>query len=107
MAHHDLVQGDGGSILTVTLLDSLSGQPLDLTNKTVQLRYSINGATTVEKSMTLLNQGNFPGQATYQFLAADLSVSGLLTGEVRIQDGLTDQLTTVDEFRLAIKAPLP
>ena len=107
MAKYELVAGDGGSVLTVTIMDSLTETPMNLTGKTAQLRYELNGGVTVEKSMTLLNQVTFPGQVQYQFLVSDLTVGGELTGEVRLQDGLSDQLTTVDEFRLAVKDPLP
>lgn len=106
MAVYQFVAGDGGSTLHVTVLDSVTKEPKDLTGKTVQLRYSINGGVTVEKSMTVLNQTTHPGQAEYQFLVADLT-AGTLKGEVRLQDGLDDQLTTIDTFHIPIKAPLP
>jgi hypothetical protein len=107
MANYELVAGDGGSTIRVSILDSLTGDALDLTGKTAQLRYSINGGTTVEKAMTLMNQTTNRGKVEYQFLVADLSAGGTLVGEVRLQDGESDQLTTVDTFHLAIKAPLP
>lgn len=103
---YDLVSGDGGSKLRVTITDSASGELIDLTGKTVKLRYSLNGGTTQQRDMTLLNQTTSKGQAEYQFLAADLTAAGELNGEVRLQAGLSDQLTTVDTFHLSIKAPL-
>lgn len=102
----DLVAGDSGTLLRVTVNDS-AGTPMDLTAKTVQLRYRMNGGATVEKSMTLRNQSTYPGQAEYAFLSTDLTTSGTLSGEVRLQDGLADQLTSVDHFQLSVKAPLP
>lgn len=107
MAHNELKAGDGGAKLVVTINDQAAGQPMDLTGKSVQLRYSLNGGATVQKMMTLLNQTSFPGQAEYQFLTTDLTVGGTLRGEVRLQAGQSDQLTTVDEFHLAVGAPLP
>jgi hypothetical protein len=107
MANYELVAGDGGSTLRVSILDSLSSDLVDLTGKTAQLRYSINGGATVEKSMAVLNQTTNKGQAEYQFAVADITMGGTLDGEVRLQDGLSDQLTTVDTFHLAIKTPLP
>lgn len=106
MAQHDLVAGDGGSALHVTIKENTTGVPVDLTGKTVQLRFSINGGTTVLKTMTLLDQVARPGEATYQFTTGDLS-AGAMTGEVRLQAGLSDQLTTIDSFYLHVKAPLP
>ena len=108
MAHkYELVAGDGGSTLHVTVLDSLTGLPVDLTAKTVKARYSLNGGATVTKTMTALNQTTFPGQATYLFLTTDITVGGVLDGEVRLQDGLSDQLTSVDSFHIPIKVALP
>ena len=107
MAHAELVAGDGGTTLVVTIVENGTKQPFDLTGKTVQVRYALNSGATVEKSMTLRNQTTQTGQAEYQFLPTDLTAGGSLRGEVRLQDGLADQLTTVDEFYLTVKAPLP
>lgn len=105
--HVDIKAGDGGTKLVATIINHTTGQPMDLTGKSVHLRYSLNGGATVQKAMTLLNQTSFPGQAEYQFLTTDLTVGGTLRGEVRLQAGQSDQLTTVDEFHLAVGAPLP
>lgn len=107
MPNYELVAGDGGTRLRVTILDSLTKDPIDLTAKTVQLRYTLNAGATVHKTMTALNQASNKGQAEYLFLAADLTAVGTLSGEVRLQAGLSDQLTTVDNFHLAVKAALP
>lgn len=106
MSNYDLVVGDGGSTLRVTIKDHVSGELIDLTGKTVQVRYAINGGTVQQRTMTALNQATSTGQAEYQFQTSDLTVSGELKGEVRLQAGLSDQLTTVDTFHLAIKAPI-
>lgn len=106
MATYDLVAGDGGTTLRVTIKDNLTQELIDLTGKTVKLRYSVNGATLQTRDMTALNQTTSKGQAEYLFLAADLSTAGELKGEVRLQHGLGDQLTTVDTFHLNIKSPL-
>jgi hypothetical protein len=107
MTTYELVAGDGGSKLHVTILDSVTKEPIDLTGKTVQARYAVNGGATVQKTMTPLNQTSFKGQAEYQFLTTDLTVGGVLDGEVRVQAGLSDQLTSVDEFHIAVRAALP
>lgn len=106
MAHYELVAGDGGSTFHATIKDSETEELVDLSGKTVQLRFAINGAPTVLKTMTLLDQVSRKGEATYQFASGDLT-AGAMTGEVRLQAGLSDQLTTVDSFYLTIKAPLP
>lgn len=107
MANFELVAGDGGSVLHVTILDSATKEPIDLTGKTVKARYAFNGGATVEKTMTALNQASNKGQAEYQFATGDLSGEGTLVGEVRLQAGLSDQLTTVDEFHIPVRGPLP
>lgn len=107
MANAELVAGDGGSTLHVLIVDSVTKEPMDLTGKTVKARYSMNGGATVEKNMVVLDQLANKGQAEYQFLAADLTVAGTLTGEVRLQAGLIDQLTTVDQFHIPVRVPLP
>ena len=106
MANYELVAGDGGSKLRVTVLDNLTKDPVDLTGKTIKARYQLNGGSTVEKTMTALNQSSNKGQAEYQFLAADFTAGGSLDGEVRLQAGLADQLTTIDKFHIAVKTPL-
>lgn len=107
MTTYELVAGDGGSKLHTTILDRVTKETIDLTGKTAQLRYSFNGGATVEKTMTVLNQTTNKGQAEYQFLTTDLTVAGTLEGEVRVQDGLSDQLTSVDTFHIAVRAALP
>lgn len=107
MTRYEVVAGDPGSGILVTIKDSVTGKPVDLTGKTIQLRYTLNGGATVQKTMTALNQTTNPGQAQYQFLSTDLTAAGSLKGEARLQPGLADQLTTIDDFHIAVKAPLP
>jgi hypothetical protein len=45
------------------------------------------------------------GKAEYQFGASDLS-GGTLKGEVRIQPGLSDQITSLEPFYLPIRSAL-
>lgn len=106
MPNYELVARDGGSTIHATITDSVTKEPIDLTGKTVQVRYSLNGGATVERSMTVLNQATNKGEAEYRFLTNDLMVGGTLAGEVRLQAGLSDQLTTVDTFFLSVKEPL-
>lgn len=106
MANYDLVAGDGGSKLLVTITDSTTEELIDLTGKTITVRYAINGGTLQQRDMTALNQTTSKGEAEYQFAAVDLTAGGELKGEVRLQAGLSDQLTTVDTFHLKIKTPM-
>lgn len=107
MATFELVAGDSGGVGRCTILDSATQEPVDLTGKTVQLRFSINGGATVERTMTISDQTTLKGKATYQFTSGDLSAGGEMSGEARLQDGLPDQLTTIDTFHIGVKTPLP
>lgn len=107
MAHIDIMAGDGGTKLRVTIREAETEAALDLTGKTVQLRWSVNGGAVVTKSMTVLNQATNKGQAEYQFLTTDLTIGGELRGEARLQAGLSDQLTTVERFHWVVGTALP
>ena len=107
MSNYELVASDAGSKLIVRCRDNETKDTIDLTGKTVQLRYALNGGATVQKTMTVLNQSANPGKAEYQFLTTDVTVGGALAGEVRLQAGLADQITAVDTFHISIKTPLP
>lgn len=106
MANPDVVAGDGGSKLRVTIRDSATQDPIDLSGKTVKVHYKINGGALQERSMTVLDQAANKGQAEYQFLTTDITAGGEMQGEFLLQAGQSDQLTTVDTFHLSIKAPL-
>ena len=107
MSSYDFVAGDGGWILRVTIRDKDSKQKVDLTGKTVKVRWSLSGGATVQRDMVLRNQTTNPGEADYSFLTSDIPSDGELIGEVRINAGLSDQLTTVNVFHLSGRAALP
>lgn len=106
MSQYDLVAGDSGSTLRVTIKDSVTKDAIDLTGKSVKLLFSISEGATQERTMTPLNQTTNTGQADYLFTSSDLVSAGELRGEVRLQEGLADQITTVDTFYLRIKLPM-
>lgn len=102
----DLVLGDEASVLRVTVRDSETNEPMPLDGRTVTLRYKLNGGTLITKTMTLLNQTSNKGQSEYKFLAADLPAAGVLEYEVRLDDGTSNQLTSVAVQQLTVRAPL-
>lgn len=104
---YELVAGDSGAKLVVTCRDHETDEPIDLTGKTVHLRYSLNSGATLSRAMTVLPQATQKGQADYQFAPADLTIGGSLEGEVRLQQGLADQLTAITRFHIPVKMPLP
>ncbi len=99
---YDLVAGDR-SKLVATCLDRATSAPLNLSGKTLELRYRIDNGALQTKPMTITDAAN--GKAEYQFAAADLT-AGTLTGEIRIQPGLSDQVTSLAPFHLSVRAPL-
>lgn len=106
MADYDLVAGDGGSTLRVRIRDRETRELIDLTGKTIKVRYALNGGTLQQRDMTAMDQATNKGQAQYQFLTTDITAAGELKGEVRLQAGLSDQLTTVGTFHLHVRAAL-
>lgn len=103
MGYH-LVAGDAGSKLVVTCKDSETLVAVNLTGKTVKLRYTLDGGAVQVKTMTIQNPAT-AGKAEYQFGASDLT-AGTLTGEVRINEGQDDQVTSVDVLVLSVRAAL-
>ncbi len=99
----DLVVGDRGKLVR-TIRNAADDSLFDLTGKTVTLKYKINGGALQSKAMTVQNPGT-NGRAEYQFAANDLT-AGELEGEIVIQEGLADQLTTLSTFHIPIRARL-
>jgi hypothetical protein len=99
-----LVAGDTGSTVVTTCKDSQTQAVIDLTGKAIQLRYKIDGGALQTKTMAIQNPPT-AGRAEYQFGASDLS-AGTLQGEIQIQSGAADQLTSLLPFSLQVRAPL-
>ena len=99
-----LIAGDTGSTVVVTCRDNQTQAVIDLTGKAVQLRYKIDGGALQTKTMTIQNPQT-AGKAEYQFGASDL-IAGTLQGEIQIQPGAADRLTSLLPFSLQVRAPL-
>lgn len=102
----DLVAGDSSSVLRVTVFDSETKEPMDLTGRTVTLRFRLNGGTVVPVAMTVLDQTNQRGKAEYEFQSADLLSAGLVEYEIRLDSGTGNQLTSLETGQLAVRAAL-
>jgi hypothetical protein len=102
----DLVAGDAASVLRVTVLDSETNDPMDLTGRTVELRFRLNGGTVAAVGMTLLDQTNQRGVAEYEFQPADLPAAGTVDYEIRLDGGTSNQLTSLGVGQLAVRAAL-
>lgn len=101
---YELVAGDTGSKIVRTCKDNQTQAAIDLTGKIVHLRYKINDGVLQTKTMAVQNPPT-AGRAEYQFGANDL-IAGTLQGEIRIQPGAADQLTSLLPFSLQVRAPL-
>lgn len=102
----DLVAGDSSSVLRVTVLDSETREPMDLTGRAAMLRFRLNGGTVTQVSMTVLDQDNQRGKAEYEFQPADLTAAGIVEYEVRLDSGTGNQLTSLETGQLAVRAAM-
>lgn len=103
---YELVAGDRGRKIVVTVQDATPDQAMDLTGKTVHVRYRLNGAAAELRQMTVLDQASSRGQAEYLFQVADLPAAGDLVGEIVVQLGQADQVTSLETFILPVRSAL-
>ena len=105
----NFVQADTGSKLIVTCKNEDTGTVIDLTGSTVKLRYSIDGAATVEQTMTITNPTG--GIAEYIFGTDELAVGAIspstMEAEVEIMDGGGKIITQLEPFFFKIRSRLP
>lgn len=101
---YELVAGDTGSKIVLTCRDNQTQAAIDLTGKIVHLRYRIDGGAMQTKTMAIQSPPT-AGKAEYQFGSSDLT-AGTFQGEIQIQPGAADQLTSLLPFALQVRAPL-
>lgn len=100
---HRFVEGDTGSALQVTCVEDGEETPIDLTNKTVYLRFNVDYGTTASQLMTILAPAS--GTVQYLFQAGEL-VKGTLYASVRIVDNIDSTFVTqLDPFAYRVRAP--
>ena len=102
---HQFVENDTGSALRITCIDDETELPVNLTNKTVYIRFKINSGATASQVMTILNTAS--GTVQYQFQAGEL-LRGTLYVAVRIIDNSdTTHVTQLDPFTYLVRAEFP
>lgn len=101
---NEFVSGDRGGKVVAVCRDNNTQLVIDLTSKTAQLRYKIDGGALVTKTMTVQTPGTL-GKAEYQFAAADLT-PGTMEAEVRIQPGQADQMTSLHPLYFSVREAL-
>jgi hypothetical protein len=110
MASYEYVAGDSGSKITLTARDAATKTIIDLTSFTAKVRYSLNGASIVERTMTNTDPTN--GIAEYLWLSSELAcdvdapASGQIVGEFTITDLASHKVTSLNKFKVNIRAAL-
>ena len=99
---YDLVTGDTGSILSVTILDKVTGLPKDLTDCSVLIRWE-GDAAVVSYAMTITNALN--GVVEYQFLANDI-IAPKMRIEIEVTDGAGFMVTGTELIELIVREEL-
>lgn len=84
----DLVEDDTGTVLHCTVRNKKPVAPIDLTGATVTLRWTINGGSPVQQTMTIVDAA--AGRVSYQFGAGELAVPIGETSALRLNVVVTD-----------------
>ena len=89
----DFRSGDTLSIFKITVKDKQTKQTLSLDGThTAQLVWSIEGAASVSRAMTVLT-GADDGKVSYQFLAGEL-IAGTMVAQVKITETASGNVAT-------------
>ena len=101
---YTFVAGDGSSTLRLTCLDDDTGNPLDLSNSTVYLRWVNSANALVERAMSLVGPGA-DGVVSYQFVGSELE-SGIMAFEARVRDAGGNDLRSLELLRERVREGL-
>ena len=99
---YDLVTGDTGSILSVTILDKATGLPKNLTGCSALIRWG-GDAGVVSYPMTITDVLN--GVVEYRFLAADITAPKMRI-EIEVTDGAGFIVTGTELIELIVREEL-
>jgi hypothetical protein len=100
----DLVAGDTGSVLRVTLKDNETGAPVPgLASSTVRMKYRARNGPLTTRQMNIQDAPN--AIVTYQFVAGEL-IAGPLTCEFEVTDASGQTVTSLQEFDLTVRPKL-
>ena len=81
-SYYQFVEADTGSALQVTCIDEQTLLPINLTGKTVHIRFKIDSGTLASNAMTIINAAS--GTAQYTFVAGEL-LPGILNVSIQIR----------------------
>ena len=102
MSTFAFVAGDTGSSLKLTCLDAATKTPIDLTGKTVTLRFQTPDGTVRTKTMTNASDPT-TGVATYLFLGTELQ-AGTTRYESTVTDGGGLIVTSLDMATFLVRS---
>jgi len=100
---YDLVTGDTGSKLIVTIMDSDSGTVVDLTSCTVRFRWENETGEIVNRTATIPTPAN--GKAEYLFSAGEI-IAPRMKIEVEVTDGTSLVVTGTNLIELSVREEL-
>lgn len=98
---YSFVAGDTNSALVVTCKDK-DGVVIDISAATVSLKWSIDGAAAVTKTMTITDGPN--GVASYTFGTGELT-AGIMRAEVKVA-AAGKTVTSIEPFVFTIRTAL-
>lgn len=101
MTTYYLVKGDDAPSIQVTLTRDVSGEVINLTNKTAILKFRKKGTSSVLATLTngSSDEQKAEGIAIFSWGSTDLDVdAGLYEAEVEITDTISDKVETVYEL---------
>lgn len=96
----DLVTGDTGSVLELTITDKTTGAAIDLTGATVRVKWRDADGTLVTATATVTSAAG--GLAEYQFTTGQIYAPEMVF-EVEVTDSLGDVTTGVDTITKTVR----
>ena len=100
---YDLVTGDTGSKLIVTITDSDTGAVVDLTSCTVRFRWEDATGAIATRTAAIPTPAN--GKAEYQFAAGEI-IAPEMRIEVEVTDGTGAVVTGTELIKLSVREEL-
>ena len=101
MTTYYLVQGDDAPSIKVTLTRDVTGDIIDLTNRTAVLKFRKKGTNTVLSTLSDVSTENqkTSGIAIFSWDSTDLDIdAGLYEAEIELTDNVNDKVETVYEL---------
>lgn len=103
-ASFNLVSGDTGSKIRVTCKNDSDESIIDLTSKTVNLKWKNAAGVLQTKQMTIINPAT-DGKAEYQFVTTEIYPDKMKL-EVEIIDSISNKIRSLDLISLKVRTAL-